>query len=69
MSEAVDTQVPSPCVGVCRLDSEDVYCTGCMRTLTEIRVWPRLDAKGRREVLDRIRALADECPLLGGPSG
>jgi len=29
---------PSPCVGVCKLD-EDLNCTGCNRTLSEIANW------------------------------
>ena len=55
-----EAEVLSPCVGVCRLDPQDVYCTGCKRTLTEIRRWTRLDSNGRLGVLDRIRALSDE---------
>jgi len=27
----------SPCIGVCKLDSEDKYCVGCGRTTDQIR--------------------------------
>ena len=30
--------VPSPCVKVCRIGN-DGYCTGCKRTIDEIRDW------------------------------
>jgi uncharacterized protein len=45
----------SPCVGVCRVDGQDV-CIGCGRTIDEITEWSRSDA-ARRE---RINALAAE---------
>lgn len=30
--------IPSPCIGVCHLDEEDV-CQGCFRTAHEITEW------------------------------
>jgi len=30
--------IPSPCVQVCRI-ANDGYCTGCKRTIDEIRDW------------------------------
>jgi predicted Fe-S protein YdhL (DUF1289 family) len=29
---------PSPCIKVCRIE-DDGYCTGCKRTIDEIREW------------------------------
>lgn len=34
--------VPSPCVAVCRIDSANGFCHGCLRTLDEIAQWPSL---------------------------
>jgi predicted Fe-S protein YdhL (DUF1289 family) len=44
-------EVASPCIGVCALDENDL-CLGCYRTVQEITDWWRLDADGRRAVID-----------------
>lgn len=31
--------VPSPCVGICRMDQEKAWCSGCFRTIEEITRW------------------------------
>lgn len=49
-------ELPSPCIGVCRLDEARDWCAGCLRTREELRVWRGLDAAGRREVWSRIEA-------------
>jgi predicted Fe-S protein YdhL (DUF1289 family) len=33
--------VPSPCISVCRMDRERGWCSGCLRTLEELREWGR----------------------------
>jgi predicted Fe-S protein YdhL (DUF1289 family) len=33
-------EVPSPCVGVCRLDEAGRLCVGCGRSTAEIGEWP-----------------------------
>ncbi|MEO1248749.1 MAG: DUF1289 domain-containing protein [Pseudomonadota bacterium] len=35
-------KVPSPCVSVCRIDTTNGFCRGCLRTLDEITQWPSL---------------------------
>lgn len=47
----------SPCVAVCRLDSRDV-CTGCYRTLDEIRRWRDMDDSERKQVLGLVGSRA-----------
>lgn len=51
--------VASPCVSICALDDDDI-CTGCQRSIDEIRRWGRMDNAERREVLllahERARA-------------
>jgi len=49
-------RVPSPCVGICRLDDTGARCTGCGRTLAEVAAWGRLTPPDRAAVLLRIRA-------------
>ena len=46
--------VPSPCVSVCKMDAEGVFCTGCLRTLDELRAWSTLDNAGKRAVWQLI---------------
>ena len=31
--------VPSPCVGICKMDADKGWCLGCFRTLDELRGW------------------------------
>ena len=49
-------EIPSPCVGVCRLDSGTGLCTGCMRTLDEIALWPAAGEAERLAIVQRLRA-------------
>ncbi len=42
--------VPSPCVSVCRMDPENGFCQGCLRTIDEIIAWGRLGETGKRRV-------------------
>jgi uncharacterized protein len=49
-----DQTVPSPCVGICTLDVDEL-CVGCLRTVDEIRDWMILDRGQKIEVLARIR--------------
>ncbi|MTI16989.1 DUF1289 domain-containing protein [Rhodobacteraceae bacterium RKSG542] len=41
----------SPCVKMCRLDEEARFCTGCLRTLEEIRDWSTMSDTQRRDVM------------------
>ena len=52
--------LPSPCVGVCRLDPETGWCLGCARTADELVLWRDLPAHGQLAVwrdLPRRKAL------------
>ncbi|BBK40258.1 hypothetical protein STVA_02780 [Allostella vacuolata] len=46
--------IPSPCVGICRLDPDSGLCQGCWRTIGEISAWPRMDAPARLALLDEL---------------
>jgi predicted Fe-S protein YdhL (DUF1289 family) len=39
MSEIVQEEVQSPCIGVCSIDEASGYCQGCYRTTEEIKGW------------------------------
>lgn len=34
--------VPSPCIGVCRMDAADRWCVGCLRSREEIGHWSQM---------------------------
>jgi uncharacterized protein len=44
---------PSPCVGLCRLNDDDI-CRGCFRHIDEIAGWGLLDAEAQRKILARL---------------
>jgi uncharacterized protein len=50
------SEIPSPCIGVCRLDPVSGLCAGCMRTLAEIAAWPAAGDDERLAIVQRLRA-------------
>lgn len=55
MASPATDDIPSPCIGVCRLDARGQYCLGCLREIAEIVAWPRAGAEERRAILAAIR--------------
>jgi uncharacterized protein len=53
MPELVASQVPSPCINVCRVSRG--VCTGCFRTLDEIGAWPSATDDVRRAIVMRAQ--------------
>lgn len=53
------TALISPCVGVCRLDTNYV-CVGCDRTLDEIARWSQMTNEERKAVMGRVRFVRPE---------
>ena len=53
MSFASD--IPSPCIGVCRLDGARLLCEGCLRTTAEIARWPYAGTPERLDILQLLR--------------
>ena len=47
--------IPSPCIGVCRLDLASRLCEGCLRTTAEIARWPVADNEERLGILQQLR--------------
>lgn len=41
------SHVPSPCVGVCRMDEANRWCVGCLRSRDEIGDWGRLSDRDK----------------------
>ncbi len=55
----VEKPLPSPCVGVCSLDEQDI-CIGCYRSADEITRWSIMDNAERRDVLASSVQRADK---------
>lgn len=45
---SIESEVPSPCVSVCRMTPDRSHCEGCFRTLDEIRAWSKASGAERR---------------------
>ena len=56
--------VPSPCISICKMNADRSLCTGCYRSLDEIRAWSRAEAPERREIWRRLLERAGLPPLL-----
>jgi len=55
--------VASPCVSICALGEDDI-CTGCQRSIDEIRRWRGMSNAERREVLLLAHERARSAGLL-----
>jgi hypothetical protein len=47
-----ETEVQSPCIGVCSMDDSTGFCLGCYRSLDEIQQWWDLDNPQKRAVIE-----------------
>ncbi len=52
-------QVQSPCVAICQLDDDDLYCIGCYRLREEIAAWSQLTNQQKQDVLNKLPARRD----------
>ena len=48
--------LPSPCISVCRMDDNQKYCLGCLRTLDELRVWGSADEATKHRIWLDVQA-------------
>jgi uncharacterized protein len=46
--------VPSPCIDICKIDSNTDWCIGCLRTRDEIRGWKHLSDELRIVLIDEL---------------
>ena len=53
-----DGPVPSPCIGICKMDEARQFCIGCLRTLDELVAWRTLADADKRAVWRLIEARA-----------
>lgn len=66
---ATTESVPSPCVSVCRMETDSGLCEGCFRTIEEIRDWGRSDDTAKRLLWGEIRTRLEHTHpgALAGP--
>ena len=57
--------IPSPCISVCRMDSERVYCEGCLRTLDELRRWSTSGDVEKKAIWALIAERVQNAPGIG----
>jgi len=54
------SEVPSPCVNVCRMHAPTGWCEGCARTIGEIAAWSKYDDASKRRVWALLPARKEE---------
>jgi predicted Fe-S protein YdhL (DUF1289 family) len=47
--------VPSPCIGICQMDTQRQWCSGCFRTIDELTGWSTASNDSKRIVWRQIR--------------
>ena len=45
----------SPCIGVCSIDPQSDLCIGCLRTSSEIAMWPQIDSQRALKIIKEIK--------------
>jgi len=50
---------PSPCISICRMDTQSGLCEGCQRTIEEIVQWGTATEEYKRRVWTEIRRRRD----------
>lgn len=44
----------TPCVSICKIDTDSRSCIGCGRTIEEVRNWSKFSEDERMEVMRRL---------------
>ena len=47
--------VISPCVGVCLIDPQSELCIGCLRSSSEIAIWPQINNQRALQIMKEIK--------------
>lgn len=47
------SDIESPCISVCKINTESTFCIGCWRTKNEIKSWKEATDSARLEILSR----------------
>lgn len=55
----IDQTISSPCASHCLLDETESFCSGCFRTIDELRDWCIMDAEQKLVVLEDLKIRAE----------
>ena len=58
-ARAMASDLPSPCISICRMEPATGFCQGCLRTIDEIAAWSRMDDARKRSVWRAIELRAE----------
>ena len=53
-------EIQSPCVRICVVHPEARLCTGCLRTMDEIRDWSRMSTEARAAIMAELPSRAPQ---------
>ena len=56
----VETEIESPCIGVCAMDEATGFCLGCYRTLYEIKQWWDLGNAQKQQIIVEANARLEQ---------
>ena len=45
----------TPCIKVCKVAPRTDYCSGCFRSLEEIRTWVYLSEREQADVMEKVK--------------
>lgn len=48
-------ELPSPCTGICTIEEDSGFCTGCLRTRKEISIWRKSTNDDRYLILQDLK--------------
>lgn len=55
MANTLPFDIPSPCIGVCKILPDEEFCVGCLRTRNEIKIWRSTDNTTRLDILSELK--------------
>lgn len=53
-------EIQSPCIKLCVVHPEARICTGCYRSIDEIRIWSKLTHDERAEIMETLPGRASK---------
>lgn len=63
------TEIPSPCINICKLDEKSGLCQGCFRTRNEIASWRGASNDGRLRILAAVERRRSDYDPFGSAAG
>lgn len=60
VNAALEMDVASPCIKLCKIDAGNGLCSGCYRTLDEISLWSRASSLQKLQILQALEKRRDQ---------